>query len=776
MRVVIRRSDIIKIGSNFVTSASHSEGIVPMVDMVVTFGVNIPALLKLGGTSLRISVYDQELYLGTRSFVAQLAGDSLTSSTITESQEKDRITRTRDELCLYKENVDVTKFIANETAKSTRADKKNIVEYVSILGSRRDDKGENISPEVPRSSSAQADEKFMRDLVNRGIDPATVSTKFPVLDVSKSRKKQGSSERENIPEEGAKKRMIQVYSLVGRPGVYRKSFVKTNYYTVIHTVQMPYSKVSQVSKLYFHLEALGKGEVSVDYEVVQFDTRQMVLDVDRYRANSQDISGMNGQQAVTNYTREIYPPRSSNLSFFLPYQGGMEQVTFYKFGYPIVIRSIASSLTSISTNFTGRVILRENPVTPSVQQGTNEIPFFINRNGDELQIKIAKVPENVITVQLQRREVIRKMGYTNLGEPRLVTTGDSITLVDRSMRDSTTYEYRLSFIDNRSNRRNSSNTILYHYISSALATACSLSIVSVTKSEVVVPTGSVPTVRITVDSNTVERRIQGTKEYLSSQGLDTALLGDLVNDSSQYQLLPIYEVTRFNLRTGQVENLGKFETNEILDDSAVPGGIVKGVYPLSFYENYRYVVKLGLRSPSALSTTQTSVAVDPNTGRSYVYNSYKYRSRRTSTDLPSVQEMSGGASRSVVEVNMDTIDVGVESSVRVNFEEVQPNISDLSVRRTFVKSNLLTWKVVGDPRLVDHYQIYAEADGVNALIGCSHPYTNDGNYMYEDVQMYDRVGRVTYNVVPVKLDFTRALGDAKVSVVKESTLLDFLRE
>ena len=777
MRVVIKRSEILKIGKSFVSSANPAGGIVPMVEMNITFGANIPRLLELGGTSLRVSVYDQDVYLDTRTFVTDTKGDSLTTSTVNESMEKDRITRMRDELCLYKENIDTTRFISNDKGKvSNKGDKKNLVEYVSMLGRDNSNRGDNMSPEIPGSSATQADEKFMRDLLSRGIDPASVTTKFPVIDPSSMRRFTGLQDR-NLPVPGPKyTRPTDVFSLVGNPGVYRKSFVKSDYYAVKHTIQMPYTKLSQVSKLYFHVEALGKGNVSVDYEVVQFDTKQMMSDVDRLRANSVSIVESFKKGEVTNYTREITPPRSKKLSYFLPFKGGKDQIVPFKTGNSVVLRSIASSKNSISTQFAGRVFLRKNPVTQAAQQGSNEVPFYIVRNGDEIQFKVPKVPEKIITVQLQRRDVFRKSSYINLGSPTLVTPGDSVTIVDSTMRDSSTYEYRLSFIDDRSNSRHSNNTILYHYVSSALSPACSLSIANVNKGTFSAPTGNVPTVTITVDSGTVEKGIQGTKDFLKSKGLDVTLLGDLVNDTAGYKQLPIYEVLRINIRTGDIENLGKFADDKIFDDSAIPGGKVKGVEPLSFFESYRYIVKLGLRSPSALSTNQRSQAIDPATGKTYTYNSYKFRSRRFSTDLPSTEEMSRLASKSVTEVNIDRIEVGVETSVNVSFEDLQPKVFGLKVRKTFVKSNLLTWRVSGESKLVDHYQIYAEADGVSALIGCAHPYTNDGEYRHEDRQLYDRVGVVTYNVVPIRLDFTRALGDAKVSVVNESTLLDFLRE
>jgi hypothetical protein len=774
MRVTVSRSNILKLGKRLVFSASPSEGVVPMVDMHLSFGVSIPRLLDMGGNSLRISVYDRDIYLDTRAFVTSVTGDSLTESTVSESVEKDRITRVRDELCLYKENIDITKFISNDMAKSSqKGDKRHTVDYISILNSSTGNRGVRVSPEIPASSPTQADESFMRDLLSRGIDPATVSTRFPVPDPSNVRRFHRETPKQPRPSDG---KDVDVFSVVGSPGIYVKSSVRSSYYPVSHIVQMPYAKLSQVSKLYFHIEALGGGNLTVDYEVQQFDTKLMISDIDRQLANSVNMMNSSKSGEITNYSREVMPPRSKRLSYFLPFKGGSDQVSPFRKGNALILRSTAGNRNSISTRFVSRVFLRKNPITPSAQHGTDDIPFFIIRNGDSLQVRIPSVPQRVVSVQLQRKDVFRRGNFLNIGSPTLATLGDSVTLSDTDLRDSSTYEYRIAFTDSRSNRRFTSNTQLYHYVSSALSPSCTLTIAGVEKGTFAAAVGNVPTVTITVDAGTVEKGIQGTKEFLRSKGVDVSLLGDLSNDSASYKHLPIFEVTRFNMRTGETESLGKFSDSKIVDDSAVPGGKVKGIEPLSFFEVYRYIVRLGLRSPSALTTKQTSQAVDPATGRSYTYNSYKFKSRRHGSDLPSVHEMSQMASKSVTDVNIDMMDVGAESSVNVNFEDSQPSVFGLSVRKSFVMSNLLTWRVSGEQKLVDHFQVYAEADGVRALVGCAHPYTNDGEYRYDDRQLYNRVGNVTYNVVPIRLDFTRALGDAKVSVVNESTLLDFLRE
>ena len=136
--------------------------------------------------------------------------------------------------------------------------------------------------------------------------------------------------------------------------------------------------------------------------------------------------------------------------------------------------------------------------------------------------------------------------------------------------------------------------------------------------------------------------------------------------------------------------------------------------------------------------------------------------------------MSNIARKSIIQQNSDALIVGVESAVTISFNDMMPRVADLQVKKSYVRSNLITWRLTGDPKLVDHFQVYAEADGVKSLIGCAHSFTSDGTYKFDDLQMFGRVGNVNYYINPVTLDFTRTGGDAYVSIVVSNTLQDHI--
>ena len=66
--------------------------------------------------------------------------------------------------------------------------------------------------------------------------------------------------------------------------------------------------------------------------------------------------------------------------------------------------------------------------------------------------------------------------------------------------------------------------------------------------------------------------------------------------------------------------------------------------------------------------------------------------------------------------------------------------------------NTVRWNVAGNVEIIDHFRIYASADGVECLLGCALP--NGGENVFFDSEMFDRVGLVTYRVAAVLLDFS----------------------
>lgn len=771
MRVNVRQNEILKLGKQIIESAFPRKDVVLMLDMNLQLGVKIPALLEMGGTSLRISVFDRDLRLETRSFMIEITGDAVTNASIAESIERDRVTKIREEMCLYSDTVDITRFISNDVAKSSnRKAKFHIEKVVSIDRDGLTTGDEVVSPDLPQAvASQEVTEQLMRDMIVRGYDPATLITDFPIPNPESVVKMIGK----NVKSEAQVNKIKQsFYRITGRPGVYRKGFYRSEFFPVKFTVSMPHARVSQTPQLFFHIEAINDSGISIDYLISRTDTNLILEDSNRYSLSSTlTIEGSSEVQ----YTREVQPPRTSFLNYFVPNRDFVVQSSGQLVGNPLLIRHVTSSANSIASSFNGIVKLRKPTFSPGSKTGANEIPFYLSREGDTLVVRLIRIPKGVVALGVQRRDASRNGSYEDITQQELCAQGSGLSFVDSSMRDRTRYEYRLKFIDKNSNTRFTSNSNSYYYRASSLLSPTVLTIADVKKLPASTNSGNVPLVNITVNVGTANSGVIGTLNAISTEGSTaTNLISDQTSDSVNYAPIPAYYVKRMNTRTGLIETLGLFRDKLIIDDSALPDGRNRTIQPLSFFDEYRYIISLCMISPSSLSTTQTSTAIDPTSGRTYQFNAYKFKSRLNSADLPSTDEMSNIASKSIVQKNSDELVVGVESSVTVNFSDMMPRVTDLQVRKSYVRSNLLTWRVAGDPKLIDHFQVYADADGVRSFIGCAHAFTNNGTYKFDDRQMYDRVGRVNYYVKPVTLDFTRVEGDAYVSIVVSNTLPDHI--
>jgi hypothetical protein len=215
-------------------------------------------------------------------------------------------------------------------------------------------------------------------------------------------------------------------------------------------------------------------------------------------------------------------------------------------------------------------------------------------------------------------------------------------------------------------------------------------------------------------------------------------------------------------------------SSTFIDDSASPKSL-RTIKPLNILDSYKYTVRLGLRNPEAVAPIQTTSKDMASIGKkSYNFRSYKFLISSRKGLIPSSLRLQSSLSRSLGE-NFMEFSLGVESSISINAESYFPSIVGLNVRKTLVNFNLLEWSTNGDIELIDHFRVYAIADGVEAYIGAAHPHVTDGSYYYEDYEMFDRIGEVIYRVVPVLLNYEEASGDSRVSIITESNLPTFLR-
>lgn len=730
------------------------------------FGCDIGRLLSFGAVTIRLSVYDREVSIETKPLSVTIVGDSLVSAAQEDAREKERISKVREEFRIYQSNIDVTSFIQNDEARLSRSVSDTVYETVTMSDSRALVSESRISPSSPFVIDRKLNSREMRRLIKAGVDPATVSVKFPVDDPGNQSK--STTKLSKLPRSYANKLIasnakpgIDFYGrAVGSPSSYKKGRVTSRFREVYTDVILPNKALLSLNSIYLYLEALNTTGISVDFLSREIDLVDVSSDIIRSRHSGKDVR----------LSRTVPPPRSEYYTEYRKTDKSNEIVNLNSFGDPFISRTFNAA------SFKGTVIKRKSIERGKSESGLDVVPFYPERNGDRLELKVPNTPEGIVSVSLQRRRPLYREGFNNLGEEVFqVSEGSSISFADTSLVDDTQYEYRLRFVDSRSNVRYSSNFAQYYYASTNLSERISANVADIDSSPATDLGSEVPQITFRLSTEVREKGIETIRQLLNTLGVSEEVIAGTLENPENYSKFISYEVVRYNLRTADVDTLGVFSNPVFIDDTALSSTKLTSVTPLNFFDRYRYIVRFGLRSPSSLAPSQLNSNIDPVSGNSYKYKAYKFKSRRLSTNLPSNAEMSKLLRGSSL-VNFDLIDIGSEVAVDFAPDRFQPRVYDLSTRRTYVKSNLLTWRADGASNIIDHFQVYALADGVEALVGCAHPFSKTGLHSYEDFGLYNRVGTVTYRVVPILTNFTSSPGEAKVSITRKSNLPDFLQE
>lgn len=758
MRVKVnKKTDIIKIGKNPIIAINLlSNG---DVSLDFEFGVDISSCLKNDIQVIALSVYGHEIPSTFSSPALNDLSDGLRSAIIADASEKSFVTRIRTEYRVADTSIDVTKLISNEAIKKTKNDS-NVTFNVTKTYDSNLETINNIDfiIEQPQEKSVFSVEEENRELLRIGKDPALLKGSFPTINPS-------SSIKRNTP--GVRKNKFESYKIVGNPTKYTSGFINSRYSSCVTKVLLSRKSISDLPILYFEIGVSNKNGATVSRERINIFTQFIELDL-------KNIENKNKKDQVIKYGRIINSRLDAAQSPYISLESGfLKQKNRIESKDSRLIRELNGKYHTHS------FITKPTSKTKKVDKelGSDLIPFSLLKVGSNIQISVESTKSGIISIGVERRDVtmfekFRKLSGQGL-EPTLVTNDSTITFIDSNLMHDHIYEYRMFFVDNKSNVKSSSNTCLYHYSSTNVTEPASLEVTNLNR-EIVEENGvSVLKISFDINAKLTDAGIEVAKQFLDSSGLSANLLGIPDLETSGYKKLLVYQIDRQNLRTGEIETFGTVYDAKFVDDSASPASL-KTITPLNLLDNYKYFIKLGLRDPAALVSIQTSTKTSAIGKKSYDYRSYKFRINPKSGNLPSNLKLASNSSLSLSE-NFFEFFLGIEAYINSLADDYLPTINGLSIRKTLIGFNQISWSIVGDVAVIDHFRIYAVADGIEAFIGASHPHVIDGSYFYEDYEMFNRMGEVIYRVVPVGLNFTELRGEASVKIVTQNNAPTFLR-
>jgi len=220
---------------------------------------------------------------------------------------------------------------------------------------------------------------------------------------------------------------------------------------------------------------------------------------------------------------------------------------------------------------------------------------------------------------------------------------------------------------------------------------------------------------------------------------------DLLARRAEFDKLIAFEVTRYDLMTGESSNLGIIENNTTFSDLEQSRkfqalNVMKG-------HKYEYVFDALVRDPQTV-VSESREMMDDITKKKYKMVPKKHHHpmkllrgitlSKKFIDRDPKQDMQYGK-------------LGSSYTYYFDNEVFLPNVTNVQANKEGCSVNI-TWESVGDPAAIDHFLLFIEYDSVRKVIGKSHSLTNYLKYTHS--MSSDDVGYVHFIVLPVFSDFS----------------------
>jgi hypothetical protein len=252
-------------------------------------------------------------------------------------------------------------------------------------------------------------------------------------------------------------------------------------------------------------------------------------------------------------------------------------------------------------------------------------------------------------------------------------------------------------------------------------------------------------VQFLINSETLQDQV-GLLSTLISQTVGTYDLTAFIKRPADLDRFIAFNIVRYNLNNGSVDNLGIVANNTTFLDSLASlrnscPQLVKG-------HAYKYVIYPLVRKPDDVLLESIDV-VDPETRKSYKLNPRKHR-----------HPLSLIKGRSVTKEFLDNDhkddmlygSLGISTQVDVTILSIKPTIKSLSTSYLDNNRLMLNWMIDGDQSDIDHFVIFREIDGVKSIIGNSHCLSGVQNYIYK-LSNHD-LGNIRFSLLPIYHDYS----------------------
>jgi hypothetical protein len=758
----------VKFNKNSFFKFSSSESVSPILEIKeksgqyqirIEFGLNISLCKNFKIQNFSFNVYNGELTENARpSFDSE---DSLRrglESSIKDFNDKIiAIQNERNSELIHSQNITL---IDNLIPKSLFESQQSVypIKYFKYLESELSYESLNQNtPEKPIISSYD----FCLSMIKNKNDPALYKGVFPLKGV------------EETSNPSIKYIDLGQWKAAQYFGKYSEDFINTEFYPVNFTFD--FNKDVLDNKL--------RTTKKITIEIISKNIDNIICSIEKFTLNLEDTIDYIDENIIQNVNNNQFYYRKLNrdIKFDSSYElidipTNNNIMTSYPNG---LIRCILSGVHKL-TVFTTDSNIRE---AQSINLfSINKIPFYTSKNSENnnLEIIFGKIPRGITAVGLEKRNATKKEKFYKFTKPEFVDTGSSKTFLDVDFKNGHLYEYRPYYIDEKGHTKIASNTVEYQHkiIKKNFVSSISNLNREIRKYNDL----NYPVIYFSINTTLNNDGKTVLQNFLEKNGYTLNSLGVQDNNYEFFQDSFLFQITRYNMTTGEFELLGTTIDNTYVDDTASPANSnTTGAKPLNAFHDYIYFVKIAIRNFESLVSTQVAKNLNNALSKIFEYNSYRFSQKNMNNDniLLNKNHIDESISSDAITENFMKYYTGVEESI-VSFSGTSyPVINDLNVEAKSFGYNRLTWTIDGEMRLIDHFRIYAETDGIYCLIATVHPHVIEENgtmkHRYDDYNLYNRIGKITYTVEPVLLNFTESPGKVSRHIIKQNNLPTFLR-
>lgn len=409
---------------------------------------------------------------------------------------------------------------------------------------------------------------------------------------------------------------------------------------------------------------------------------------------------------------------------------------------PVIYRIVSRGRQSMQSFEYTNVAVKPNRFSPVKSVSLSAVSMSTG-----IQLQARSIPPTVVAIQFIRWNLTTfDSSYSTVGGDvgfvdDASRQADLVATIDTDVAPNNTYRYVARLIFRDGNKSDFGDATI-EFIQPSPGE------VDTRIDSLIVSHDTAPNVAFDITTVTVDTDLDVVKNMIDNLGLGQFFAGDIQAQRDQLKQLIAHSVQRVDLTTGLREDFGILTTTHF-DDAALRKN--QAIQPLEYGHRYRYEVYPLLRAAETMFDGFRKDAVDQVTKKPYTFSPAKFLHPITLSR--GVIVTTAGASQRYAKDPMAYGVIGSNTFTEVSFDLDTAKVIEPTATKFDRYLNVVSWKVLGDIKQVDHFLVMKEVHGIRTLIGKTHSAFTYGSCQYIHPIEDRDVGALKYVVVPVMDDY-----------------------